>query len=62
MKKVVFVLMAPLLAGACTASTPNPAADGLPGAVTKFGNCTGCAGYTRADISWGHFGPRLGFA
>src|SRR6185437_13111542 len=41
---------------------PNPAADNLPGAVTKFGNCTGCAGYTRADIVWTHFGPRLGFA
>ena len=21
-----------------------------------------CAGYNRADIHWGHFGPRLGFA
>jgi hypothetical protein len=40
----------------------NPAADNLPGALTKFGNCSGCAGYTRADIHWGHFGPRLGFA
>jgi len=39
----------------------NPAA-GIPGALTKFGNCTGCAGYTRADTHWGHFGPRLGFA
>lgn len=36
--------------------------SGLPGAATKFGNCTGCAGYDRADIHWGHFGPRLGFA
>ena len=43
-------------------SIPNPAASGLPGAVTKFGNCTGCAGYTRAPINWKHFGPRLGFA
>lgn len=41
---------------------PNPAASGLNGAVTKFGNCTGCAGYTRAAIGWGHVGPRLGFA
>ena len=40
----------------------NPAANGINGAVTKFGNCTGCAGYTRADIHWGHVGPRLGFA
>jgi Carboxypeptidase regulatory-like domain len=40
----------------------NPAAGGLPGAATKFGNCTGCAGYTRADIHWGHVAPRLGFA
>jgi hypothetical protein len=43
-------------------TTPNPAASGIPGAVTKFGNCTGCAGYTRAPIDWKHFGPRLGFA
>ena len=41
---------------------PNPAADGLPGAVTKFGNCTGCAGFDRADIVWTHFSPRLGFS
>lgn len=45
-----------------TPNAPNPAADGIPGAVTKFGNCTGCAGYDRASIHWGHFGPRLGFA
>ncbi len=40
----------------------NPAASGIPGAATQFGNCAGCAGYTRADIHWGHIGPRLGFA
>lgn len=40
----------------------NPAADNIPGAMTKFGNCAGCAGFNRADIHWGHFGPRLGFA
>ena len=40
---------------------PNPAAGGLPGAETKFGNCTGCAGITRADIHWKNFGPRFGF-
>jgi hypothetical protein len=39
----------------------NPIA-GIPGAATKFGNCTGCAGYTRADTHYTHFGPRLGFA
>lgn len=43
-------------------NNPNPAADNIKGAVAQFGNCTGCAGYTRADIAWGHFGPRLGFA
>lgn len=41
---------------------PNPAADNLPGAVTQFGNCAGCAGYDRADLHWGHVGPRFGFA
>src|SRR6185312_10144398 len=40
----------------------NPAADNLPGALTKLGNCAGCAGYNRADIAKGHIGPRLGFA
>ena len=34
----------------------------IPGSASKFGNCTGCAGYSRADIHYGHFGPRLGFA
>ena len=41
---------------------PNPAAGGLLGAATKFGSCTGCAGFSRADIHWGHFGPRFGIA
>jgi hypothetical protein len=40
----------------------NPAADNIPGALTKFGSCTGCAGYDRAYIHFGHFGPRFGFA
>lgn len=43
-------------------NTPNPAAGNIPGALTKFGSCPGCAGYNRAAIHWGHFGPRLGFA
>ena len=34
----------------------------IAGAATKFGNCTGCAGYTRADTHFSHFGPRFGFA
>jgi hypothetical protein len=40
----------------------DPAASNIAGSLTKFGNCTGCAGYTRADIHFTHFGPRLGFA
>jgi hypothetical protein len=40
----------------------NPAANGLLGAASKFGNCTGCAGFNRAAIHWGHIGPRIGFA
>lgn len=39
---------------------PNPAAGGLPGAATKFGDCTGCAGIERAAIHYGHFSPRAG--
>ncbi|MHB1936662.1 MAG: outer membrane beta-barrel protein [Acidobacteriaceae bacterium] len=41
---------------------PNPGAGGLPGAATKFGNCSGCSGITRADIHWKYFQPRLGFS
>ncbi|HTF61568.1 MAG TPA: carboxypeptidase-like regulatory domain-containing protein, partial [Edaphobacter sp.] len=33
---------------------PNPGANNLPGAITKLGQCDGCAGFTRADIHWGH--------
>jgi hypothetical protein len=40
----------------------DPAFSNIPGATSKFGNCTGCAGFTRADIGWGHVGPRVGFA
>jgi hypothetical protein len=40
----------------------DPAADGIPGGANQFGNCTGCSGFTRGDIHWGHIGPRLGFA
>jgi hypothetical protein len=43
-------------------TTPNPEAGNLPGAATKLGSCSGCAGYNRADIHWGHIGPRIGVA
>ena len=39
---------------------PNSAAGGLPGAATKFGDCTGCSGISRAAIHWKDFQPRLG--
>ena len=41
---------------------PNPGADGLLGAASKFGNCTGCAGFDRAYTRWNHLSPRLGFS
>ncbi len=41
---------------------PDPAADGLLGAATKFGNCTGCADVDRAAIKWDHIAPRGGFS
>jgi hypothetical protein len=34
----------------------------IAGAATKFGTCTGCAGYSRADTHFTHLGPRIGFA
>lgn len=40
----------------------DPAASGIAGSATQFGNCAGCAGLTRADLHWGHIGPRFGFA
>ncbi len=40
----------------------DPAAGGIPGGLTKFGSCTGCAGFDRATTHWGHIGPRFGFA
>ena len=43
------------------ANIPNPAAGGRLGAITKFGNCPGCAGIDRAPINWKLFSPRLGF-
>jgi len=40
----------------------NPATgQPLLGAATKFGTCTGCAGYTHGYVQWTHFSPRLGF-
>jgi hypothetical protein len=41
---------------------PDPAADGLLGAATKFGDCAGCAGVDRAAIKWDHIAPRGGFS
>jgi hypothetical protein len=40
----------------------NGSGSPIPGAATKFGTCTGCAGFTRGQTSFKHFGPRLGFA
>ncbi|MGH9511462.1 MAG: carboxypeptidase regulatory-like domain-containing protein [Terriglobales bacterium] len=41
---------------------PDPGAGNLPGGLTKFGHCQGCAGFTRAPISWRYFQPRVGFS
>lgn len=40
----------------------DPAFDNIPGAASRFGSCNGCPGVTRADIHWGHVGPRFGLA
>jgi hypothetical protein len=44
------------------ASLPDPGAGGIPGAATKFGNCDGCSGITRAAIHWKNYQPRVGLA
>lgn len=43
-------------------SAPNPAANGLAGIATQFGNCSLCSGITRANIGWKKVGPRFGAA
>jgi hypothetical protein len=43
-------------------TTPNPGAGNLPGAATKFGDCNGCAGITRANIHWKNWQPRIGLS
>jgi hypothetical protein len=40
----------------------NSHTNGLPGTATQLGHCTTCVGWDRADIHWGHVGPRVGFA
>lgn len=40
----------------------DPAAGNLPGGASKFGNCAGCAGITRAAIHWRNVQPRVGFS
>lgn len=48
-----------------TSTSPYYAnASGTPiaGGASKFGTCTGCAGYDRAPTDFKHFGPRIGFA
>ncbi|MHB1781695.1 MAG: outer membrane beta-barrel protein [Acidimicrobiales bacterium] len=43
-------------------TAPDPGTGGLLGAVSKYGNCLGCAGVDRANIHWRNFGPRFGFS
>lgn len=38
----------------------NPAGQPLLGAVSKFGNCDGCAGTNHGEIDWHQFSPRIG--
>ena len=40
----------------------DPHYGNLKGDATKFGSCTGCAGYSKADLHYTHLGPRFGFA
>ena len=40
----------------------NAGGTPIAGAATKFGTCAGCAGVTRAETHFEHFGPRVGFA
>src|SRR4051812_4160548 len=44
-------------------NTPNPGADGRPGAIIFAGHCAGCVGRdTFEDPNHNAWGPRLGFA
>ena len=40
----------------------NVSGTPIAGGASKFGTCTGCAGYDRAPTDFKHFGPRIGFA
>jgi len=40
----------------------DPGAGNLPGGATKFGNCNGCAGITRASVAWKNLQPRIGLS
>ena len=40
---------------------PNPGAGNIPGAASRIGKCSGCVGWSHADISWTHLSPRVGF-
>jgi hypothetical protein len=42
---------------------PNPLADGIPGALSFLGNCSGCINRTSfQDMYYKEFGPRIGIA
>jgi len=44
-------------------SKANPAAGGIAGALSKLGTCPECVGERQiAQIRWGYFAPRIGFA
>jgi hypothetical protein len=40
----------------------DPEAGNLPGGASIFGHCATCSGYTRADIYWKAFQPRVGIS
>ena len=49
-------------AGGNTAAVNPATGDPLLGTGAKLGTCPTCIGYRRADMSWRHFSPRVGFA
>lgn len=40
----------------------DPSGNSLLGAASVLGTCATCSGFSRADLKWTHFSPRLGFA
>ncbi|MGB7844466.1 MAG: TonB-dependent receptor [Candidatus Acidiferrum sp.] len=47
---------------AANSGAVDPSGQPLLGAAGVLGSCSTCSGFSRADLKWTHFSPRVGFA